>query len=127
MQLMLLLKFIFLGFVQGFTEPLPISSSGHLVIMKDLFGVKSPGLSFEIIVHTGSLLAIIIIYRKELWKLITESIRFLFSRHTAYQESFRFSFYLLLATFITGIIGLSVEQFISEELAKPIFAGVALV
>lgn len=125
-ELIYLLKFILLGFVQGFTEPLPVSSSGHIVIIKDLFNVFTPGLSFEILVHFGSLIAIIIIYRKDLLELISDSFNYLMSRDEQYKNSFLFSFYLLLATFITGVIGLAFEQYISEELTKPFFAGVAL-
>jgi len=124
--LIYLLKFIFLGFVQGFTEPLPISSSGHLVILKDILGILTPGLSFEILVHFGSLIAIIVIYWKDLVLLGKESIYFLYKRDEKYYASFQFTFYLLLATLVTGVIGLTLEQFISEELTKPIFAGVAL-
>ncbi len=125
-ELLYLAKFIILGIIQGITEPLPISSSGHLVIVKDLFGVITPGLSFEIITHFGSLLAIIIIYRKDITLLLTESISFLFQRDESNKSSFLFTCYLLLATFVTGMIGLTIEQYISEELTKPLFAGIAL-
>src|SRR5690625_144122 len=121
-----LLKFILLGLVQGFTEPLPISSSGHIVILKDLFGIFLPGLSFEIIVHFGSLIAIIVIYRKDLFLLLKESLDFIKYRKETHYQSFQFCLYLLTATFITGVIGLTLEQFISEELTKPIFTGIAL-
>jgi len=125
-EMIYLLKFILLGLVQGFTEPLPISSSGHIVILKDLFGIFLPGLSFEIIVHFGSLIAIIAIYWKDLFLLLKESTAFITTRDETYFQSFRFSLYLLTATFITGVIGLTLEQFISEELTKPIFTGIAL-
>ena len=59
------LKYIILGIIQGLTEPLPISSSGHLVIFKNLFNLASLNdLNFEIIVNFASFLAIIFIYRK---------------------------------------------------------------
>lgn len=121
-----LAKFIFLGIVQGVTEPLPVSSSGHIVIIKDLFGVSTPGLSFEIIVHFGSLIAIIFIYRKDLLKLIMESIAYIHHREEENKDSFLFTFYLLVATFITGVIGLIFEQYISEELSTPFVVGLAL-
>ena len=56
----LLIKYIVLGIIQGFTEPLPISSSGHLMIFKELFKSKILNdMNFEIIVNFGSLLAIL--------------------------------------------------------------------
>ena len=57
MDILLLIKYIVLGMIQGFTEPLPISSSGHLVIFSELFGVSIDDLNFEIIVNAGSLIA----------------------------------------------------------------------
>ncbi|MEI3604910.1 undecaprenyl-diphosphate phosphatase [Pseudogracilibacillus sp. SE30717A] len=125
-EVIYLIKFLLLGIIQGITEPLPISSSGHLVILKDIFGIITPGLSFEIITHLGSLISIIIIYRKDIFSLLTESLRYIFRRENQYKNSFQFTFYILVATFITGIIGLLVEQYISEKLTKPLFAGIAL-
>lgn len=125
-NIILLIKFIFLGLLQGFTEPLPISSSGHLIIMRDLLGIHTSGLSFEIIVHFGSLIAIILIYSKDIKLLLNNSILFITKREKTHYYSFKFLMLLLLTTLITGIIGLSVDQFISESLAKPVYIGIAL-
>ncbi len=59
-----------LGLLQGLTEFLPVSSSGHLVIMGSILGVSEPGGTFEIILHLGSLLAIFILFRKKISVLI---------------------------------------------------------
>ena len=53
---------IILGIIQGVTEFLPISSSGHLVIAQELLGIKQPGNQFEILVHLGTLASIIVIF-----------------------------------------------------------------
>lgn len=121
-----ILKFIILGFVQGFTEPLPISSSGHLILFREYLGVETTGLSFEIIVHFGSLIAIVIIYWKDIMTLINEGIRYLIHKEKQYASSFRMIIYLLVATFITGVIGLFVEDYISDELTKPVYVALAL-
>ena len=65
-----LLEAILLGILQGFTEFLPISSSGHLVLTEHLLGVTVPGLSFEVVVHLGSLFSILIVFRKDLLDLL---------------------------------------------------------
>lgn len=122
-----IIKFIFLGFVQGFTEPIPISSSGHSIIVKDILHVYTPALSFEIIVHVGSLIAICIVYRHDIIKLIKETVHFIIHRDNRFYSSFLFTFFLCIATFITGTIGLFLESFITEKLTKPIFVGVALI
>ena len=53
---------ILLGILQGLTEFLPVSSSGHLVLTQYLMGVKTPGVLFEVILHMGTLVAILIYY-----------------------------------------------------------------
>lgn len=121
-----LLKFIFLGFVQGFTEPIPVSSSGHVVIIKDVFGIITPGLSFEIIVNFGSLLAVVMVYRKNIYTLLKETSAYLVKRDAKYVESFTYSCMLFVSTLLTGVIGLVVEPFISKQLTTPFFVGVAL-
>ena len=60
---------IFLAIVQGLTEFLPISSSGHLVIFQKLFGLKPPVL-FDILVHVGTLGAILVYFRKKLIQIV---------------------------------------------------------
>ena len=125
--IILLLKYIILGAIQGLTEPLPISSSGHLVVFRELFDIATPGLTFEIIVHFGSLLAVIIIYRRDIENLIKESILYLFTQHQKYSSSFKFSLYLLAATMITGFFGLLLEDYISDELSKVIYVGIAFI
>lgn len=61
---------IILGVVQGFTEFIPVSSSGHLVLLQKILGVQGDGMFFNIVVHLGSLLAVIICYRKKILGII---------------------------------------------------------
>lgn len=66
---------IIMGLVQGLTEFLPISSSGHLVIAKQLLGgVKEPGILFEIMLHFGTLLAVLVFFRKEIASILCSLI-----------------------------------------------------
>lgn len=59
---------IFLGVLQGVTEFLPISSSGHLVMAQLLLGVKKPGISIELFLHVGTLFAVLAVYGRDLWE-----------------------------------------------------------
>jgi undecaprenyl-diphosphatase len=68
---------IFLGIIQGLTEFLPISSSGHLVIFQHLFGLKNPELLLDISLHIGTLLAIFIFFWSDIRAMITECGAFL--------------------------------------------------
>lgn len=61
---------ILLGVIQGLTEFLPISSSGHLVLLYNIFGIKNDTIILSIILHLATLLAVIVYYRKDIWLLI---------------------------------------------------------
>lgn len=62
---------ILLGLVQGLTEFLPVSSSGHLVLAETLLGVKKSGISFEVSVHLATAVAVAVYYRARLWGMLT--------------------------------------------------------
>lgn len=70
------LEALLLGLLQGLTEFIPVSSSGHLVIVKDLFGIETKDASFEIIVHAATVLSTVIVFRKELWGMVSDTVRF---------------------------------------------------
>ena len=73
MEFINLLKFVFLGFIQGFTEPIPVSSSGHLLIFQKLLSGNNLDVDFSLLAtltNFGSLVAIIILFRKDIANLI---------------------------------------------------------
>ena len=73
-----------LGLVQGLTEFLPVSSSGHLTIAKHLFGIETGDLTFEILVHAATVLATIVVFRKEIWDLLQGLFKFKYNAQTCY-------------------------------------------
>ncbi len=75
---------IILGIVQGLTEFLPVSSSGHLIIGKELFGINDGGTTFEIMVHAGTVLSTIVVFRKDLAQLIAGFFKFTWNEQTAF-------------------------------------------
>jgi len=91
-----------LGLVQGLTEFLPISSSGHLVLGEKILGVKPGGLSFEIFIHLGTLFAVILIFRKRIGKMIGSLLFW----HSTNSSSLHWIFYILFASIPTAIIGI---------------------
>ena len=72
---MTLAKAIILGIVQGITEFLPVSSSGHLAILKYIFGIKDVGIEFDIFLHLGTLIAVVLVYYKDIWRLIKTAVK----------------------------------------------------
>ncbi len=70
------LQVVFLGLVQGLTEFLPISSSGHLVLASALLQVSEPGIALELVLHVGTLIAVVVYYRRDLLRLTQGGFRF---------------------------------------------------
>lgn len=79
---------IILGLIQGLTEFLPVSSSGHLMIAREVLGIDLPEdeafLSFEVIVHAATVLATIVVFRKQIWKLLRGLFKFRYNDETDY-------------------------------------------
>jgi len=69
---MIVLKAVILGIIQGLTEFLPVSSSGHLVLFQELMGFEVPGVTFEVFVHLGTLLAVVVVYFHDLVSLVRQ-------------------------------------------------------
>jgi len=125
-QLYDVLKYLFLGLFQGFTEPIPISSSGHLVLAQYFLGLKIEGLSFELLVNFASLLAVLLIYREDLVRLASNGIRYVTTRDPSAKADFRFIIYLIVGTIPAGVVGILFEDFISENLKSVKVLGVTL-
>lgn len=112
-----LIKYIFLGFVQGITEVLPISSSGHVTLSQSLLQIGDDGLLFLILVNLGSLIAIILYFRKMIKRLIVNSWCYLFKKSTRDKTTYDFHYVLkiVIASIPTGVIGFfwfsSIEAF----------------
>ena len=73
---------VVLGLIQGLTEFLPVSSSGHLTIFKAIFGIEADNLSFEVAVHAATVLSTIV--RKEIWDIICGVFKFRYNSQTQY-------------------------------------------
>lgn len=123
-----LIIYIILGIIQGFTEPLPISSSGHIFLFKNVFNTKMfNDLNFEIIANFGSFLAILFIFRKEVIDLISSFFKFIFCKKSRkkYQNKFRYCIYIIISTIPVGIVGILLKDFIEEKLQNLTFLGIA--
>lgn len=125
-ELWTIIQYFILGLVQGITEPIPISSSGHLVIFRELFGIEAKGLSFEIFVNTASLLAVIIIYWNDIVRLVKNGLLYIFKQDPAAKSDFQFIIYLVIATIPVGVVGLLFGDAIGEALAGTHVVGITL-
>ncbi|MCG9711420.1 undecaprenyl-diphosphate phosphatase [Shewanella insulae] len=105
---------IVLALIQGLTEFLPISSSAHLILPAQLLDWQDQGLTFDVAVNTGSLLAVVIYFRRELFSMFTAWTGSLVSRQQT-QES-KLAWWIILATIPAVIVGFTAKDFISTHL-----------
>ena len=129
---MTILQSIILGIIQGLTEFLPISSSAHLVIAPYLLNWHIPAQDafiFDVLVQLGTLLAVIIYFRKDLYTIITCVIRSLFQRRPwrpFSDPNARLGWFLVLATIPAVIAGLLFKNLVERVFSSPLAAGLLL-
>lgn len=108
------------GLVQGLTEFIPVSSTAHVVIVGYLFGRATPGLAFEIWVHLGSLLAVLLYFRRDLEQLLLDAVKWLRGdRSGPVMVSFWFVIYLGVGTLLTAVLGTLLLKQAGEFIKHP--------
>ncbi|MBT2581365.1 undecaprenyl-diphosphate phosphatase [Planococcus sp. ISL-109] len=128
-QLWLTIKFLLLGLFQGLTEPIPISSSGHLLIAQYFLGVEIEGSTstFALLVNTASLVAVLIIYRDDIKRLVINGFKFFKEKTPETRRDFMFVVYLVVATIPAAIIGLLFQDTIDAHLSTVVTVGLTLI
>ncbi|MEZ5359018.1 MAG: undecaprenyl-diphosphatase UppP [Candidatus Zixiibacteriota bacterium] len=111
---------IILGIVQGLTEFLPISSSGHLVISEHLLGVTMPGISFEVWLHFGTLIAVLVYFFKRIVLLLTALIPG-GGEDATYRRTTVWA--IVVGTVPAVVVGLLLKSTIEEAFSSPVFAS----
>jgi undecaprenyl-diphosphatase len=109
----------FLGFVQGATEFLPVSSSGHLVIGQRLLNIQITGVHFEVAVHVATLLSVLIVYRERLSGLVRGVVR-------GEGDAWRYVAMLLVGSIPAGVIGVGLSDLIGRGFDTPVVTGFGL-
>lgn len=115
---------ILLGIIQGLTEFLPVSSSGHLVLAQAILNVKEPGIAFEIFTHLGTLLAVVIAFRSDLLAIIKSfysllrpwaSLRENYNKN----ENLRLFIYIIIGTIPAVVVGVLFKDAIEAAFENP--------
>ena len=114
---MTLLEAIILGIIQGLTEFLPISSSGHLVLGQNFLDIKLEGNGFEIVTHLGTLVSVLCIFWKEILSLILDITD---------KNNRKYIFYLILGTIPAVVIGFGAKTYFSELFESVQLVSIAL-
>ena len=110
---------VFLGFLQGATEFLPVSSSGHLVMGQILLGLEVPGMALEVALHFATLLSVLVVYRARVGALLAGVLR-------RDREQLRYAGLLVLASVPAAIAGVGFGDFFASLFDRAAVTGVAL-
>ena len=106
-----LLKYIFLGFIQGMTETIPVSSSGHLMIFKNIMDVNVDFDTIAILTNFGSLIAIIILFWGDIVSLIKNFFKYLKTKDESSKAEYKYCWMIVLGCIPAGLMGLLVSYF----------------
>ena len=128
MKLLILIKYIVLGIIQGITEPLPISSSGHIFILKRQFNnIYMNDLNLEIIINFASCLAVLIIYKKDILNLITSVYKYIFKKEKIYKKDYKYFLCIIISIIPISIIGLLLKDYIELKLNNIKIIGISFI
>ncbi len=109
---------VVLGVVQGLTEFLPISSSGHLVLAESLLGLETPGVVVEVVLHVATLLAVVLVYQRRLGELVVGAF-------VGNRSAWRAVFLLAVATVPTTVVGFLFADFFERTFESLFVVGVS--
>ncbi len=124
---MTLLEAIILGLVQGVTEFLPISSTAHLILVPWLFHWRDPGLTFDVVLHAGTLLAIVAFFWKD-WMQMLSGLKGLFSKKNSIQSAQDHMLWLVvMGTIPAALVGVLAENAVESWLRSPFIISGTLV
>lgn len=125
---------ILLGVIQGLTEFLPVSSSGHLVLFQQIFGLKEAELFFDVCVHLGTLVAVIAVFYRELRNIITALLRLAsvagqkerFSQQIESDPDVKMALLIIIGSIPTAILGLMFHSIADKLFSSPFLTGLML-
>jgi undecaprenyl-diphosphatase len=122
------LQAIVLGIVQGLTEFLPVSSTAHLRIVPAFFGWDDPGAAFTAVVQLGTLAAVLVYFRRDLWNIASAWTRSALARERAPRDpEARLGWYIILGTIPIAILGLAFKDQIEDQFRTLELIGSAMV
>lgn len=110
---------LLLGIVQGLTEFLPVSSSGHLVLGQAVLGIDPPGVTFEVVLHLATLVAVLWVYRGRVGELVA-------GMASGRREAWRYAGLIALASIPAGLAGCFGRSFYERAFGAPVLAAAML-
>ncbi len=121
---------VILGLLQGLTEFLPVSSSGHLVLAQHILGLElTPDVTFEVFLHAGTAFSILTVYRRQIWSMIAHSISGFVNPIRGYQtdSDVRITWLVIIASIPAGLAYVFLDTKLEWTYARPWFACIMLI
>ena len=122
-----LLKAVFLGTLQGLTEFLPISSSAHLRIVPEMLGWGDPGAAFTAVIQIGTELAVLLYFRKDIWRIGSTWVKSLFRAEYRGHLDSRMGWYIIIGSMPIVILGIFLKDTIEEDFRNLWLIGTTLI
>ncbi|GAA5121681.1 undecaprenyl-diphosphate phosphatase [Alloalcanivorax gelatiniphagus] len=122
-----LLKAVVLGIIQGLTEFLPISSSAHLRIFPELLGWGDPGAAFTAVIQIGTELAVLIYFRRDIWRIGSAWVRSLFQPEYRGTLDSRMGWYIIVGSLPIVVLGVLLKDLIERDFRNLWIIGTTLV
>jgi undecaprenyl-diphosphatase len=122
---MTVLQGILLGVLQGLTEFLPVSSSGHLALAEYYFGVHHPGVAFEVFLHFGTALAVVLYFRRRIASILTAIAQWM-TRRRYNGDELKLAVHLILATVPAAAVGYFLGPRVESAFDSPMLVSILL-
>ncbi len=123
---MTILQSIVLGVIQGLTEFLPVSSSGHLIFIPKFLGWADQGFTFDIFINIGTLIAVVIFFRKKLWSILKSLLHYKsFAVEDVHNR--KLFWLMLLSTIPAAIVGLTLGDWIETSARSAVLVGIDMI
>ena len=120
---MSIIEAIILGIIQGATEFLPVSSSGHLVLLPEIFGLEGANLTMVGIVHMGTLVAVLIYFWKDILGIVTAVLQGIVKKDLMGTTESRLGWLIVIGTIPAVVLGFTLEGFFAEIFGSPTTAA----
>lgn len=120
---MSLIEAIIIGIIQGATEFLPVSSSGHAVLLPEIFGITNPTLTEVVVAHLGTLVAILIVFWRDLWHIAVAVLRGIVDRSPLGTLDSRLGWFILVGSIPAALAGFFFESWFEDVFGNPTAAA----